>query len=122
MKTLELVERYLSKESLKEDHLVIFRSPNGETDWTPLKPEDHPEWIKHPAVLGTMLNSNNSLAHPDDPGWFYTAFKASDAAAFMAAEARSNAEPAPEGSEGSNAPAIQQRAPRLLGPDGKLLH
>lgn len=123
MKTLQLVDKYLANEArkanTKSDYIVIFRSPNGETDWAPIKPDEHPQWIKHPQVLGEMLRSNNSLAHPDDPGWYYTAFRLEDAEAFMAAQ---KADQALEGAPEAEKPVIEQRRPRLVGADGKLLH
>jgi hypothetical protein len=114
VRTLELVHGYLKSEARKantaHDTIVIFRSPNGETDWVPLKPEEHPEWIKNPDVLGYLLGSNASLDHPSEPGMFYTAFLASDLR-----------EISQESAPGAGS-AIARRAPRLVGPDGKPLN
>lgn len=44
--------------------LMICVSPDGATKWTALKPEDVPEWLKHPDVMGGMADGH--LAHKED--------------------------------------------------------
>ena len=37
---------------------VIWRSQDGRTGWEKVKPEDVPEWVTHPAVLGRLVNGD----------------------------------------------------------------
>lgn len=54
--------------------LVIFASEdggNGPEGWKPLRPEEVPEWVRHPDVLGTMVKG--AMAHDPrgaDTRWF----------------------------------------------------
>lgn len=41
---------------LKHAVLVIYQSPNGQDNWEPVKPEDVPEWLKKPDVMGRLVN------------------------------------------------------------------
>jgi hypothetical protein len=41
--------------------LVVYTSPDGKTNWTKLKPQDVPDWLKDPDTLGSILEGN--LAH-----------------------------------------------------------
>jgi hypothetical protein len=64
--------------------LVILVSPDGETDWKPVKPEDVPEWLKKPEVLGAMVEGN--MAHktdePESP--WYVAIQMPEKSAILA--------------------------------------
>jgi hypothetical protein len=39
-----------------EARLIILRSPDGESDWTPVMPDQVPEWLKDPVVVGRLVN------------------------------------------------------------------
>ena len=46
--------------------LIIYRSPNGEDSWEPVKPEDVPDWVKAPDVMahlvaGEMAQADSTL-------------------------------------------------------------
>ena len=49
---------------MPEARLIVFRSPNGETDWQPVLPEDVPEWLKDPAVLGRLVDEQTMAQGP----------------------------------------------------------
>jgi len=40
---------------MPDARLVILRSANGEDDWTPVKPEDVPDWLRDPDVMGRLV-------------------------------------------------------------------
>lgn len=44
-----------SRPPLKQASAVIFTSANGRAPWHPLKPEEVPEWVKHPDVMARLL-------------------------------------------------------------------
>ena len=43
---------------MPDARLVILRSANGEDDWTPVKPEDVPDWLRDPDVMGRLVAGN----------------------------------------------------------------
>jgi hypothetical protein len=43
---------------MPDARLIILRSANGEDDWTPVKPEDVPDWLKDPVVMGRLVAGN----------------------------------------------------------------
>lgn len=55
--------------------LIILSSPNGETDWTPVKPADVPAWIKDdPDVLGRLVENGEACCDNDQtPAVWYMA-------------------------------------------------
>lgn len=61
------------KNKLKENKenkaawMVIESSPIGKDDsiWTPVMPEDLPEWVKDPEVMGKMRNGEKVSMNPD---------------------------------------------------------
>ena len=61
---------------MPEARLTILRSPDGETNWTPVSPEDVPEWLKAPEVMGRLVNGEMaqgpvSMVLPDEMRpWF----------------------------------------------------
>jgi hypothetical protein len=74
---LELLDKYHEAEREKrsgEAFLVIFKSADGKTGWSPVKPEDVPEWVKTPVHIGRIMNGE--MVSSGD-GW-YVAAKAAD--------------------------------------------
>lgn len=63
---------------------VVAASPDGETGWKLLQPQDVPEWLKNPDVLGQMREGY--LAHNDnEPGSpFYCALEVAEPSAVEA--------------------------------------
>lgn len=55
--------------------LIIYSSPNSETDWTPVKPADVPSWIKDdPEVLGRLVeNGEAACDNGQSPAVWYAA-------------------------------------------------
>lgn len=43
--------------------LVILRSENGRDGWKPVKPEDVPEWVKHPDTMA-MISTGGQACDP----------------------------------------------------------
>lgn len=38
--------------------LIIYSSPNGESDWTSVKPGDVPDFVKDPDVLARLVDGD----------------------------------------------------------------
>ncbi len=51
--------------------LVILKSDNPQAepkDWTPVKNDDVPEWLKNPDILGQMVDGNVASDKVESPG------------------------------------------------------
>ena len=35
--------------------MIVYRSPDGEKDWTMVPPADVPDWVKAPDVMGRLV-------------------------------------------------------------------
>lgn len=40
---------------MSQANLIIFESPNGRDNWKPLPPDQVPEWVKNPDILGQLV-------------------------------------------------------------------
>ena len=47
--------------------MIIQSSPTGEdsNEWMPIMPEDLPEWVKDPVVMGRMWHGEKVCMNPD---------------------------------------------------------
>lgn len=57
----------------KQAHFIVYRSPHGRGDWTPVLPQDVPEWVKDPDVMGEMARGNAACKNDEGPtgsDWF----------------------------------------------------
>ena len=50
---------------MPEAMLIFYRSPDGETDWTPLKHDEIPDWLKAPDVVGHLVAGEMAQYTPD---------------------------------------------------------
>lgn len=48
-------------EGIKQDNIIIFTSVNGREPWHPVKPEEVPEWVKHPDNMAKMLSGEECM-------------------------------------------------------------
>lgn len=76
---------------------IIYKSPDGENNWTPVKPEDVPGWIKEPDVMARLVkgemarNDRSALLVPEDARPWYRAHvvtPATEVDRIMAAEVK----------------------------------
>lgn len=44
---------------------VIWASQDGRENWVKVKPEDVPDWVRHPNVLGRLVNGDMCMAPRD---------------------------------------------------------
>lgn len=44
---------------------VIWASEDGRTNWTKVRPDEVPDWVKHPQVLGRLVNGDMCMAPRD---------------------------------------------------------
>ena len=53
--------------------VAVFRTqtPAIDTSWEIVPPENHPEFLKDPEVLGRMLSEGIQAQDSDDPDWWY---------------------------------------------------
>lgn len=73
MIVLDLLDQWQQTERAKRSGqamLVIFRSDDGQSGWTPVKPEDVPEWVKSPTTIGRIMDGEMVS---DGTGWFVAA-------------------------------------------------
>ena len=66
---------------MPEALMIILRSPNGEDGWTPVKPEDVPDWLKEPDAMGRLVDGYMAqgpvnIILPDENRPWYRAQKA----------------------------------------------
>ena len=63
----ERVSDAIKRDSQKLVWMVIESSLTGEDDsiWTPVMPEDLPEWVKNPEVIGKIRNGEKVSMNPD---------------------------------------------------------
>lgn len=40
--------------STKQALMVIYRSPNGRSNWQPIPPNEVPDWLKRPSYMGRL--------------------------------------------------------------------
>lgn len=57
--------------NLKQVMAVVLASEDGETGWTPLRPEEVPQWVRHEDVMGELV-AGNIANDPtqEDKRWF----------------------------------------------------
>ena len=57
--------------------MVVQCSPKADQDgmWTPLMPEDLPDWVKDPAVMGRMFNGDMVCLNPERGTLWYRAVR-----------------------------------------------
>lgn len=54
--------------------LIIYSSPNGETDWTPMKAIDVPAWIRdNPELLARLVDGEACCDNDQTPAVWYVA-------------------------------------------------
>jgi hypothetical protein len=44
--------------SLIYANMIIYRSPNCRDDWTPVLPQDVPDWVRDPDNLAQLVEGN----------------------------------------------------------------
>lgn len=49
---------------------LVFLSSTDEETWTPVRPEDVPEWVKHQDVLGNLANGDMARDEAQGPEWY----------------------------------------------------
>lgn len=64
--------------ALKQLIYVVHMSPNGKDNWTLVKPEDFPEWLKNADVMERMVSGHiaqntNGVIAPDEVRPWYRA-------------------------------------------------
>jgi hypothetical protein len=58
---------------MKQVSLVIMNSMTGSDkpeDWTPVKVEDVPDWVKHPDTMGALVAGQMCTHATEKTGWF----------------------------------------------------
>lgn len=40
---------------MKHAYLVIYKSPNGRDNWTPVERKDVPDWVNKPRTIGRLI-------------------------------------------------------------------
>lgn len=53
--------------------LVILKSPNGRDDWTPVKQEDVPDWVKEPDRMARLIDGDmvcDPTMGPTGSSWY----------------------------------------------------
>lgn len=85
-------------EGLKQAVFIIYSSKDGKGDWQLVKPEDVPEWLKAPDVMGRLAHgyvarNDRIVGVPDDAKLWYRADRVLEPAeqAAQAKRARKNA-------------------------------
>lgn len=51
-------------------HLVILVAETDEGPWTPMRPIDVPNWLKHPDIMGEMAAGNMCHDPKQGPQWY----------------------------------------------------
>lgn len=41
--------------------VVIYSSPNGRTNWQPVKPDAVPDWVRNPHTLGRLVRGEEAM-------------------------------------------------------------
>lgn len=54
---------------MRTGRLVIWGSPDGETDWMPIRPEVVPSWVTEPETLGDLV-AKPAMAQRGDSLWY----------------------------------------------------
>lgn len=56
---------------MTEGVLIIYVSPNGRENWQPVLPQDVPEWLKDPDILGELVSGEMACkADEEIPVWY----------------------------------------------------
>lgn len=55
---------------LKAAELIIWRSPDGEKGWKIIKPDEVPDWVKHPDVMGRLVAGDMVTDQKHSPFWY----------------------------------------------------
>lgn len=68
--------------------LVILASGNGRDGWSPVKPEDVPEWVKAPDNMGRLVKGETCMKcdEGEKGSLWYVALKPRDYQALVAAQ------------------------------------
>lgn len=55
---------------LTQKSLIVYRSENGRDNWRPVKPEEVPEWVKHPDTMAIISTGGMACDPKRGEEWY----------------------------------------------------
>lgn len=82
-----LADALMAAGETKQAMLVIFSSPHGRGEWTLVKPEDVPEWVKDPDNMARLVEGETCMKcdEGETGSLWYCAMPVDDAVRFQQA-------------------------------------